>query len=82
MVIAMMGADLSTGAGVSYMIGFSVRWAVPFIFLVVAAPAVQTLVSWAISDVVATQSKIPWDVFCCCHGMARCIHLHDVELFP
>ena len=43
MVIAMMGSDLSTGAGVSYMIGFSVRWAVPFIFLVVAAPAVQTL---------------------------------------
>jgi len=43
MVIATMGADLSTGAGVSYMIGFSVRWAVPFIFLVVAAPSVQTL---------------------------------------
>jgi DMSO/TMAO reductase YedYZ heme-binding membrane subunit len=43
MVIAMMGSDLSTGAGVSYMIGFSVRWAVPFIFLVVAAPSVQTL---------------------------------------
>jgi len=43
MVIAMMGSDLSTGAGVSHMIGFSVRWAVPFIFLVVAASSVQTL---------------------------------------
>ena len=43
MVIAMLGADLSTGAGVSEMIGFSVRWAVPFIFLVVAASSVQIL---------------------------------------
>ena len=43
MVIAMLEVDMSTGAGVSTMIGFSVRWAVPFIFLVVAASAVQTL---------------------------------------
>ena len=43
MVIAMLGVDLSTGAGVSTMIGFSVRWAVPFIYLVVAASAAQTL---------------------------------------
>ena len=41
--IATMGADMSTGAGVSTMIGFSVRWAVPFIFLVVAISSVQTL---------------------------------------
>ncbi len=43
MVIAMMGVDMSTGAGVSTMISFSVRWAVPFIYLVVAASAVQKL---------------------------------------
>lgn len=43
MLIEMMGADMSTGAGVSEMIGFSVRWAVPFIYLVVAASSVQTL---------------------------------------
>ncbi|SVB68696.1 uncharacterized protein METZ01_LOCUS221550 [marine metagenome] len=43
MVIAMIGADMSTGPGVSTMIQFSVRWAVPFIFLVVAASSVQTL---------------------------------------
>ena len=43
MVIAMTGVDLSTGAGVSSMIGFSVRWAVPFIYLVVAASSVQIL---------------------------------------
>lgn len=43
MVIAMMGVDMSTGAGVSKMIGFSVRWAVPFIYLVVAASSVQIL---------------------------------------
>ncbi len=43
MVIAMMGADMSTGPGVSTMIQFSVRWAVPFIFLVVAASSVQAL---------------------------------------
>jgi hypothetical protein len=39
----MTGVDLSTGAGVSAMISFSVRWAVPFIYLVVAAPAIQIL---------------------------------------
>ena len=43
MVIAMMGADMSTGPGVSTMIQFSVRWAVPFIYLVVAASSVQIL---------------------------------------
>ncbi|MEM6913677.1 MAG: hypothetical protein AAF511_06840, partial [Pseudomonadota bacterium] len=35
--------DLSTGEGVSEMIGYSVRWAVPFIYLVIAASAVQIL---------------------------------------
>ena len=43
MVFESSQADLSTGAGVSEMIGFSVRWAVPFIYLVVAASAVHTL---------------------------------------
>ncbi len=43
MVIAMLGADLSTSAGVRTMIQLSVRWAVPFIYLVVAASAVQML---------------------------------------
>ncbi len=35
--------DLSTGDGVSHMISYSVRFAVPFIFLVVAASSVQIL---------------------------------------
>lgn len=43
MVIAMMGVDMSTGSGVSEMIGFSVRWAVPFIYLVVAISSIQIL---------------------------------------
>ncbi len=43
MIIASMGADLSTGPGVSEMISFSVRWAVPFIFLVVAISSLQIL---------------------------------------
>ena len=43
MIIASLDADLSTGAGVSAMIGFSVRWAVPFIYLVIAASSVQIL---------------------------------------
>jgi DMSO/TMAO reductase YedYZ heme-binding membrane subunit len=42
-IIEMMGTDMSTGAGVSSMIGFSVRFAVPFIYLVVAASSVQIL---------------------------------------
>ncbi len=43
MVIAMMGADMSTGPGVSTMIQFSVRFAVPFIFLIVAISSLQIL---------------------------------------
>jgi len=43
MVIAAMGVDLTTGPGVSSMIGFSVRFAVPFIFLVVATSSLQIL---------------------------------------
>ncbi len=43
MVIALMGADMSSGPGVSKMIQFSVRFAVPFIYLVVAASSVQIL---------------------------------------
>jgi len=43
MVIAMMGANMSTGPGVSEMIQFSVRCAVPFIFLVVATSSIQIL---------------------------------------
>ena len=41
--IATMNTDLSTGEGVSHMIGYSVRWAIPFIYLVVAASSVQIL---------------------------------------
>jgi DMSO/TMAO reductase YedYZ heme-binding membrane subunit len=43
MVAAMMRSDMSTASGISSMIGFSVRWAVPFIYLVVAASSVQIL---------------------------------------
>ena len=42
-VVTMMGTDMSTASGVSSMIGFSVRLAVPFIFLVVAASSMQIL---------------------------------------
>lgn len=42
-VIAMLGVDLSTGPGVSDMIRFSVRWAVPFIFILVATSSVNIL---------------------------------------
>jgi len=43
MIIAMVDADMSTGPGVSAMIQLAVQWAVPFIFLVVAASSVQIL---------------------------------------
>jgi len=41
--IELLSAGASTGEGVSHMIGYSVRFAVPLIYLVVAASAVQTL---------------------------------------
>jgi len=42
-VVTMMGTDMSTASGVSSMIGFSVRLAVPFIYFVVAASSMQIL---------------------------------------
>lgn len=42
-VAEMLQTDLSAGAGISHMIGYAVRWAVPFIFLVAAASSVQIL---------------------------------------
>ena len=44
MVIEMMSVDMSDAAAVSHMISFSVRWAVPIIYLVAATPALQTLI--------------------------------------
>jgi DMSO/TMAO reductase YedYZ heme-binding membrane subunit len=41
--VAMMKADLSTGEGVTPMISYAVRWAVPFIFLAVAASSFNVL---------------------------------------
>lgn len=48
MIVEMLQVDMSSGPGVSAMIGFSVRWAVPLIYLVVAAAAAQRLFSGAI----------------------------------
>jgi hypothetical protein len=43
MVIAMASTDLSRAEGVSSMIQYSVRWAVPWIFLAFSASSVQVL---------------------------------------
>ena len=43
----MVDTDISSPEGVSYMIGYSVRWAIPFIYLVVAASSVRYLFSGA-----------------------------------
>ena len=49
MVYEMMGVDITTGAGVSEMIGFSVRFAVPIIFIVVGISSLQFLFPGAFS---------------------------------
>ena len=43
MLIEMMATNMSEAAGVSHMISFSVRWAVPIIFLLVATSSLQIL---------------------------------------
>ena len=73
---------MSTASGVSSMIGFSVRLAVPFIFLVVAASSSANTVSWIVLEVVVTQPKIHRDVFCSCNVVARLVHFYNVLLFP
>ena len=42
-IVEMVGTDLSKGEGVSHMIGYSVSFAVPIIFLVVAISPLQKL---------------------------------------
>lgn len=49
MVVAMLRTDMTTGEGVSEMIGFSVRWAVPLIYVVIAASSLQILFPGGIS---------------------------------
>ena len=49
MVVAMAGTDMSNGSGVSHMIGFSVKWAVPFVYLVIAASAAPVLFPGSLS---------------------------------
>lgn len=44
-VLAMLDTDISTPEGISHMIGYSVRWAIPFIYLVIAASSVKYLFS-------------------------------------
>ena len=41
--LVMLDTDTSSPEGISHMIGYSVRWAVPFIYLVVAASSVKVL---------------------------------------
>jgi hypothetical protein len=43
MVLEMLRNDLSVAAAVTHMISFSVRWAVPLIYVVLAASALHTL---------------------------------------
>lgn len=43
MVLEMLRTDLSAATGVTHMISFSVRWAVPLIYLVTAASALHAL---------------------------------------
>jgi len=42
-LFAMVESDLSTGAGVSHMIGYSVRWAIPFIYIIVGTSSLHIL---------------------------------------
>ena len=82
MVIAMMGVDMSTAPGVSEMIGFSVRFAVPFIYLVVAISSIQILFPGHLSMWLMRNRKYIGFMFCSCHGMARLVHFYNVLLFP
>ena len=43
MIFNTANADLNSGSAVSELIGFSVRWAVPFVYLVIAVSALKTL---------------------------------------
>ena len=43
MIVRTLASDLASGTDISALIGFSVRWAVPFIYIVLAASAIRSL---------------------------------------
>jgi hypothetical protein len=47
-ILEMMSVDMADPRGVSHMIGYSVRWAVPFIFLVIGISSLQILFPGAV----------------------------------
>lgn len=46
----MLESNVTTAEGVSYMIGYSVRWAVPFIYLAMAASSIKVLFPGTLSS--------------------------------
>lgn len=48
--IVMIDVDISSPEGVSFMIGYSVRWAIPFIYLVMAASSIKILFPGVVSS--------------------------------
>ena len=42
-IIELLSTDVTIGSGVSHMIGYAVRFAIPLIFIVTATSALQTL---------------------------------------
>ena len=78
----MFASDLSSGDGVSHMISYFRALCRAAHFSWLSPPSsLAGFVFRATCDVVVAQSKIPWPVFCRCHGMAGSFHLHNVIRF-
>ena len=74
MVIAMMKADLSSGEGVSSMIQYSVRCAIPWLYLAFAALFNPYTASRNVESLAVAQPEDHWLVFCVCDGLAIIVY--------
>ena len=79
-VYEMLRVDVSTGEGVSEMIGYSVRLAVPFIYLVVAASALPVVFPGAGSTWLLRNRKYIGLCFAVAMAWQGLIHLDDVDV--
>lgn len=56
-MLEMLATDLSSGEGVSHMIGYAVRWAVPLIFIVIGASSLRIVFPSPFSNWLARNRK-------------------------
>ena len=82
---AVSHANLASPEDISYLIGYSVRWAIPFIYFVVAASSIRILFPGIVSNWWIRNRKYVGLVFAVAmawHGMASHFYFSLINFSP